>query len=131
MLLVIRFQVFSLNTNKLDTIIWFHFFGNGSRWFMIIIGLRSLFNGISVSVCYSMLKSSMLKNSSDIIQPIAGRIKRFITKTISPKMNIIVRLEFEFTNFEASGQHISRYAMGIPQQILILIFSKQLEVPVV
>ena len=35
-------------------------------------------------------------------------------KVISPKVNIMVRLEFELTYFKATVQYISHYATGIP-----------------
>ena len=47
---------------------------NHEDWF----GLVSLFNGISTFEVYLKPKPSLLKNSSDAIEPIAGRIRRFI-----------------------------------------------------
>ena len=64
-------------------------------------------NIISTFVCYLMPKTSLFKNSSGTIQPIAGRIREFIR--ISPKTNVIVRLEFELAYYEVIDQYVSHY----------------------
>ena len=66
------------------------------------LGLVSLFNGILTFVGYLMPKPS-LQNSSNTIKTIAGRIRKFLTfpNGITPKVNILVRLEFELAYFEA------------------------------
>ena len=63
-----------------------------------LVGLVSLFNGISTSVCYLMPKPSLKKKSSDTIQLIAGwgdNKAQTFEKNINPKANVIARLEFE------------------------------------
>ena len=35
-------------------------------------------------------------------------------KGINPKVNVIVRLEFELAYYDVTVQHISQYAMGTP-----------------
>ena len=55
-----------------------------------MIGLVSLFHGISTFVCYLMRKPFLMNNSSTI-QPIAGGIKRvrIFSKGISSKVDVI------------------------------------------
>ena len=44
-------------------------------------------------------------------------------KSISPKVNVIARLEFELAYYDVIVQHFSHYATGIfvPQQIVLAI----------
>ena len=58
-------------------------------------------------------KLSLQKYSSDRISHITGGIKvSSFPKGISPKVNIIVQLEFELAYFEATVRHFSHYTLG-------------------
>ena len=65
---------------------------------------------------YLMPKPSSKKNSSHTIWLIAEGIKGVHTfpESISPKLNVIVWLEFEFTYYTSTDQHVNNYAMGTP-----------------
>ena len=79
-------------------------------WFSLV----SLFNDISTLISYLILKLSLLKNKTSTIQPIAGEGKRVHTfpKSITPKMNTIMRLEFKLTYFDVIVEHINHYTKG-------------------
>ena len=62
------------------------------------IGLVPLFNGISTFVGYSKPKLSW-SNNSGTIEP--------IFKGISPKVNVIERLEFELGYYGVAVQHVN------------------------
>ena len=63
---IINFQILTVVLGQENSsLIW-------RKWFGF------LFNGISIFVGYLMLKPSLLKNSSDIIKPIAGGINAFM-----------------------------------------------------
>ena len=70
-----------------------------------------LFYGISTFAVYLMLKQSLLKNSSDTIYPPpamgADKMVHTFSKGICPKVNVIVRLEFELTDYVIAVQHVS------------------------
>ena len=72
--------------------------------------LVSLFHGISTIVGYSILKLSPWKNTTGNIHPIAGMEEKRFHKGISPKVNVISRLEFEPAYFDVPIQHVSHYA---------------------
>ena len=60
-----------------------------------------------------MPKPFLLKNSSGSSQPIAGGIKwgHTFPNGISPKVNVIVRLEVEHASYDVADQNISHYTM--------------------
>ena len=68
------------------------------------------FNGIS-TFGRNLMPKTFLKNSGDSIYPIPGRIQRFMPfpRDISPKVNVIVQLEFEIASYDVTIQYISRY----------------------
>ena len=63
----------------------------------------------------SIEKPTLWKNSSDAIKPIAGGDKGIHAsrKGICPKVNVIARLEFEFTYFKAVVQYLNHCYVGL------------------
>ena len=80
-----------------------------------LVGLVSLFDGISTFVGYLMPTQSLWKNKRETIKPIAeaGGLRGIHTflKGIRPKVKVMAQREFELTHFEASVQHIIHYTL--------------------
>ena len=71
-----------------------------------LIGLVSLFNGISILLGYLMPKPSVYKNSGSTILPIA-RMIRGVPKGICLKVNVIAQLEFELAHYNSAAQSLT------------------------
>ena len=70
-----------------------------------------MLNGILTFVDYLMLKPSTWKGAVILFNPYLGVQKvQIFLKGISPKVNVIARLELELAYFEAAGKHFSHYA---------------------
>ena len=59
---------------------------------------------------------SFKKDSSDAIQPIAWRIRGFMpfSRSICPKVNVIVRQEFELAYYDLAVQRFNHYTTATP-----------------
>ena len=64
---------------------------------------------------YFMPKLFLYKNRSNTIKPKTGggKVTYAFSKVISPKVTIIVRLEFEVDDYDVAVQHVYYYATGI------------------
>ena len=65
------------------------------------------------------------KNSTGTIQPIAEVIGgHTFPEGISPKVNVITRLEIELAYYDVAVQFVSLYANGIPSHTYICVSPK-------
>ena len=68
-----------------------------------------------------MLKPSFLKKEWTLLSStLDGERVEYFAKTISPKMNVIVRLELEHDNI--ASQHFNHYAMGFPSSYMLKMY---------
>ena len=71
-----------------------------------MFGLVSLFNGTSIFEGYLILKPSLQKKSSGTIKPISvDKEVHTFSKDISPKENVIAKLELQLTYRNLAIQH--------------------------
>ena len=85
---------------------------SGLVWF----GLVSLFNGISTYVGYLMPKLFSQKNRNGTIKNHSWEDKGVHTfpKGICPKVNVILRLEYELANYDSTVHHFNHYTTRTP-----------------
>ena len=86
--------------------------------FKLVGGLVS-FNGISTFAGYLMPKTFSKKNRSGTTSPIGGRIKgvHAFPKGISPKVNVIERLEFELAYYDSGVRRFNHYTTRTPPSL--------------
>ena len=88
----------------------------------IICWLVSLINSISTFVGYLMPKSSLLKNSSDIIYYLTSwgdKVVHIFPGSISLKLNIISQLEFKLAYLKTTVLDFNYYATGTPKSFIL------------
>ena len=73
-----------------------------------------MFDGISTFEDYSMSKPSLLNISVQFNLSLVGKGIHTFPKVISPKVNLIARLDFERAYYDYAVQHISHYVTGSP-----------------
>ena len=78
--------------------------------FAVILVLFLCFNGISTFGSYFMPKPSL----NYLIHCKKDEEVHAFPKGISPKINVITRLEFKLANFKVAVEHFSNYVMGTP-----------------
>ena len=81
-----------------------------------VFGLVSLFNGISTFLCYLMLLEE--QQWCYLTHSWEDKGVYIVPKSICPKVNVIVRLEFELTYYNPTVHHFNCYTTRTPLQNL-------------